>query len=132
MNGIADSYAEASDDDLLQEARDAGIDIEASTERLKTTMLDLVTRHKRLRLAEARSSYESAVRDFVTTQSDLPTTTETRRTLFGAVMRAQPELQGLLTAQFRDLDTLSDADIESCLRQFHALGILDMSSKDPE
>lgn len=55
MDGLAESYAEASDEDLLQEARDAGVDIEMSAERLKATMLDIVARHKRFRLAEARS-----------------------------------------------------------------------------
>ena len=130
MNGVAESYAEASDEDLLQEARSAGVDVETSAERLKATMLDIVASHKRLRLTDARSAYESAVRDLATRQATLPVTQDTRRALFDAVMRTKPELQGLLTAQFRDLDTLTDADIESCLRQFHALGILDEFSKD--
>ena len=93
---------------------------------------DIVARHKRLRLAEARCAYESAVRDLATKQFTLPATEDTRRALFDAVMRAKPELQGLLTAQFRNLETLGDADIESCLRQFRALGILDEFSEDPE
>ena len=132
MNGLAESYAEASDEDLLQEAREAGDDVETSAERLKATMLDIVASHKRLRLADARSAYESAVHDLATRQSALPATPNTRRALFDAVMRTKPKLQGLLTAQFRNLDTLSDADIESCLRQFHALGILDEFSEDQE
>lgn len=132
MDGLAESYAEASDEDLLQEARDAGVDIEMSAERLKTTMLDIVARHKRFRLAEARSAYESAVHELATRTSTLPATVETRRALFDAVVLSKPELQGLLTAQFRDLEALSDADIESCLRQFQALGILDEFSKESE
>jgi len=40
-------------------------------------------------------------------------------------------MQGMLTVQFRELDQLSDEDIESSLRKLAELGMLDDLSDKP-
>ena len=60
-----------------------------------------------------------------TRSSSLPNTPEDRRKLFTLVMTRKPELgQALVTLQNREFKNFTDADIQSCLEQLGALGVL--------
>ncbi len=41
-----------------------------------------------------------------------------------------PQAAGMLTLQFRDLESLPDEDVTSCLRQLAELGVLDDLADD--
>ncbi len=74
----------------------------------------------------ARAVYESSVTAISSRTYNLPRDNSERRTLLNAVLAQKPDLQSLaLTAQHRELKDLTDADIESFLKQLAELGLLD-------
>jgi len=77
-------------------------------------------------LREAQKDYDERIRALRARPYALPRTPEDRRKLFDLVMSRRPEIgAALLTAQHRDFKDLTDADIQSCLEQLGALGVLD-------
>jgi hypothetical protein len=124
MDGIEDSVLEASDEEILAEAREAGEDVKVSAERLRSRLLEVVNGFKRERLLIARKERARALADLEKARASLPTSHDERRTLLQAVLAQHSDVRGRLTAQYRDLTRLSDEDVESCLRHLQALGVL--------
>jgi hypothetical protein len=126
MDALAESVAEASDADLLAEAREAGEDPARTAERVRAVLRRAAKAYDQRRLREAQRAYEERVRSIRARPYVMPKTPESRRKLFTAVMTRKPELgEALVTAQHRDFTDLTDADIQSCLEQLAALGVLD-------
>src|SRR5258705_222716 len=71
MKGIEDSVLEASDEEILSEAREAAVDVEAGAERLRSRLLEVVNRLKRERLLVARKERERALAELE--KASLPT-----------------------------------------------------------
>ena len=124
MKGIEDSVLEASDEEILAEARETEEDVEASAERLRFRLVEVVKRLKRERLLIARNERQRALAELEQARASLPTSHVARRALLQAVLAQHSEVRGRLTAQYRDLTRLSDEDVESCLRHLQALGVL--------
>jgi len=59
----------------------------------------------------------------------IPKTAEARRKLFSFVIQ-QPQYAQYVTAQYRDLENLTDNDIESYLQDLDELGILQELDRD--
>ena len=126
MNALAESVAEASDADILAEAREAGEDPGRTAARVRALLGRAVKDNQQRRLREAQKDYNERVRVLRARPYALPRTPEDRRKLFVLVMSRKPEIgSALLTAQHREFKDLTDADIQSCLEQLGALGVLD-------
>ena len=126
MNALAESVAEASDADILAEAREAGEDPGRSAARVRALLGRAVKDYEQRRLREAQKDYDERVRALRARPYALPRTPEDRRKLFDLVMSRKPEIgAALLTAQHREFQDLTDADIQSFLEQLGALGVLD-------
>lgn len=126
MNALAESVAEASDADLLAEAREAGEDPGRTAARVRALLGRAAKEYEQTRLREAQREYEERVRAIRARPYALPKTPEDRKTLFVLVMNRKPAIgAALLTAQHREFKDLTDADIQSCLEQLAALGVLD-------
>ncbi|HEV2855672.1 MAG TPA: hypothetical protein VHC97_22990 [Thermoanaerobaculia bacterium] len=125
MNALAETVADASDEELLAEAQETGLDLEAEAESVRAVLRRSVEKFKRQKLEQARRDYELAASALSTRKYSLPETPLERRNLLTNILTAQPQMQGMLTVQFRELDQLSDEDIESSLRKLAELGILD-------
>jgi hypothetical protein len=136
MNALAESAAEASDTDILAEAREAGEDPVQTAARVRAILGRAAKEYEQRNLRKAQQDYDEKVRAFQAHPYVLPKAPEDRRTLLRHVMSRKPKLgEALLTAQHRDFTDLTDADIESCLEQLGALGVLDElqgpSGKEP-
>ncbi len=132
MDALADSVAEASDEDILREAREAGEDPAAAAAHVRSLLTRAVTDHQQRPLRDALKAYEERVRAIRSRPYALPKTAEGRRRLFTLVMQRKPNIgAALLTAQNREFKELTDGDITTSLEQLGALGVLDEFPESP-
>jgi len=134
MNAAADSILELSEEELLAEEREAGVDPLKEAERIRDG-LRRVSKLLRLRKLEAADQvYHENVRRLRSSQHQLPDTPTKRRELLAAVFAAKPDMRSVMvTTQHRDFDQLTDGDIETFLKQLADLGILDsFKSGEPQ
>ncbi len=126
LDALADSVAEASDEEILAECQEAGEDLQATSARVRDLLLEAVEIQRRRRLEQARVEYERCVRTGKGGAARVPTSPDERRGLLSRIMERMPELEaGMLTAQHRELKDLTDADVASYLRDLERLGVLD-------
>lgn len=129
MDALAESVAEASDEEILAETIEEGEDPEAAAERVRNVLLDAAKAYRQRNLREAQRQYELHVAAMRERKYTLPTTPEERRTLLDLVFSRQPEMRSaFLTAQHREFRSLTDADVESYLKQLQELGVLESLS----
>ncbi len=126
MCGLADSVLELSDEQILSEIREEGIDPAIEAARIRNVLRQASKAHRQKKLREAKHTYEQRIAEMRTRQYDLPASAAERRDLLAAVFAARPNIQSaMLTTQHRDFRELSDADVETFLKQLKELGVLD-------
>ncbi len=125
LEALAESAATASDEDILSEATEEGLDPQVEANRLRMVLHNSLLSIQKERLRTARQQYEKHLKSMTESQYPLPDTPNGRRQLLQSLLLKIPDLQrGLVTAQGRELSDLSDSDIESCLRQLCDLGAI--------
>ena len=127
--GLADSVLSASDEALIEEVRDEGLDPDAVAEETRTLLLKTVKNFKQRALIAAKEQHQKNVERLAVSQFQLPSTPGERRQLLHAVVAQHQAAGRALIAQHRDFKEMTDEDVESWLQQFGALGLLD---KKPE
>lgn len=123
--GLADSVLSDSDDALIDEVRDEGLDPDAVAEETRALLLKTVKDFKQRALIVAREQHRQKTARLETQRYQLPTSPEERRQLLDAVVAQHQQMGRMLIAQHRDFKELTDDDVESWLQQFGALGLLD-------
>ncbi len=132
MNALAESVAEASDEEILEETRAQGEDPTEAAGRVRNLLVNAATTYRQRRLREAQQQYESHIAAMREKIYLLPTSTIERRRLLDLVLSRQPAVRSALTAQYREFTSLTDNDVESCLKQLQELGLLAGLSKPEE
>ena len=127
LDALAESVVEETDDQLLAELKESGEDPKALLTHVKSVLHQAVKEVRQRPLREARQAYEARRNHLEQTSYSLPGSVDERRAMLMNVIAANPSVGGMLTAQFREFDTLEDGDITSCLRQLAELGLLDAS-----
>jgi hypothetical protein len=119
MNSLADSVAEMTDREVEDEY---GVKPLAKT---KDILRSAAKAYAQRKLRAAKLKHE-AVTDRIHSHSfEMPSTASERRALLNAVLASEFARDlGTLTAQFRELAAVPDADVESTLRQLEILGVL--------
>ncbi|HSS20987.1 MAG TPA: hypothetical protein VLL54_13005 [Pyrinomonadaceae bacterium] len=118
MNGMAESVAEVSDEELTQEFAEEPVD----SERIRKLLLNTIKEFKQRPLLEAQKRYGENVAALVSDECEIPSGLEEQREMIASILASNPLIgSGLLTAQFRDFNELSDEDVESYLRQLMKL-----------
>ncbi len=126
IGGAAQSVLEATDEEIEAEVRAEGLDPAEAADDVRGVLLGALERfHGKERLAHSRAGYESRVSAMREREHDLPAMPQDRRQLLALAFRARPQAARMLTLQFRDLESLPDEDVASCLRQLAELGVLD-------
>ena len=128
VDALAESICNESDDELLEDLRQEGVDPEAEANRLKDMMLDTLKAFQQRGLVSAQEGYRRRVEQLEKKKYPIPENRQAQRSLFSFVLQ-QPQYAGLVTAQYRDLKDLSDEDLETCLEDLAELGILDEMDK---
>lgn len=114
-----------SDAEILAEAAADGVDIDAETDRVTAVLLRGVHQAKRDRLVGAAGAHALAVARLGQASAGLPATASARRAKLERIVKRAPDIREALTLQFRDFESISDADVESTLVQLQHLGELD-------
>ena len=128
FDALAESICNESDDELLEDLRQEGVDPEAEANRLKDMMLDTLKAFQQRGLVSAQEGYRRRVEQLEGKKYPIPESRQERRSLFSLILQ-QPQYAGLVTSQYRDLKDLSDEDIETGLEDLAELGILDEMDK---
>ncbi len=128
FDALAESICNESDDELLEDLRQEGVDPEAEANRLKDMMLDTLKAFQQRGLVSAQEGYRRRVEQLEKKKYPIPENRQAQRSLFSFVLQ-QPQYAGLVTAQYRNLKDLSDEDLETCLEDLAELGILDEMDK---
>jgi hypothetical protein len=124
IDGIEDSILNATDDEILQSAREENRNPAETSARLKGILGRAVRSQQQVELIAARAGYRRQAAAMAEATFELPKTREGRRTLFMAAMSQLPQLQPAFTLQNRDFKDLSDDDIEVQLRKMALLDLL--------
>ncbi len=130
MNALGDVEWEMAEDELLDEFRVEGKDVEAEAGHIRRLFSAALKEYRQAPLREAQRKYEQHVAKIVKRNIRLPESAIERRTLLGGFLARKPEIgSSLLTAQHRDFKDLTDADVESYLTQLIELGALENSAE---
>lgn len=126
IEGLADSIMDASDEDLLEETREAGeapAEIEQKVKALLHAAVDHVQEQRR---HHARAEYERRSRELKRPKEfRIAGSFEEKRAWLNQVLSRKPVVHQLVTVQFRDLGDLTEGDVDTILGKLDALGLLD-------
>ena len=133
MDALAERAETASAEEILDDAAAGGVDIKAEATRVRGVLADAVRRAKKQRLQEAATTHSKSVAALGVRATRLPADPASRRALLDRTVRRNPQTKQMvmtLTVQHRDFESLTDADVDSALRQLDALGLLDEDGGD--
>jgi hypothetical protein len=119
MNSLAESVFEMTDKEIEAEY---GADPPARTKEILRSAAKTYAQGK---LQAAKLKYEQVSGQIRSHSFEMPATASARRELLNAVLASQFAADlGEFTAQFRELRSVPDSDVESTLRQLDLLGVL--------
>lgn len=121
---LADSIEAERASEIASELKESGHDLNDVAARMKSSALAGVKAFRQQRLHRARERYVESSSRIEERNKGVAGSREDRRRRFFAALTAKPELQARYTMQHRDLNALTDADIESALEELEILGAL--------
>ena len=124
LDALAESLLEASDEQILEEATEAGEDIKRTETRVKDVFRRAAKAFRKKRLHEARAIYEKETRT-VRKHHLIPASFQEKLDLLAHIIEAQPQIKAVLTAQYREFTELAEEDVDSYLDELAKLGVLD-------
>lgn len=123
FEALADNLESLSDEQLLAEVREDGRSPDDIAKQTRSLIQETVKEVKQRALVVAREKHQQYAARLESTRIQLPTNPAERRLLFDAVINQQ-RVARTLTAQYRNLQEITDEDVESCLHQLAVLGLL--------
>jgi len=129
IDALGESVLEESDEELFEDLRRKGVDIHTESARIKAMLQSTVKTFQQRALETAREAYKRQIERMETQRYSIPETATERREMFSFITK-QSALADFVTAQYRDLESLTDNDIETYLEDLAELGILDKLKPD--
>jgi hypothetical protein len=123
---LVEDVLDASDEDILAEAREAGVDPESDAARLRALFERTVLEANKRRLAAAKAAVQ-ATRNTRPPESTVFDIEEARRRLRAAI--EQRGVAAQVTMAARKESELSDEDVLSLVRDLEELGVLPPEQK---
>jgi hypothetical protein len=125
MFGLAESIADASSSELLDEAKENNLNLLDEAEEVRGVLRAAGRHHSLQKLRLCRRAYETAVETLQSQEYNLPTSPKERASLLRAVIQSRPDIEPMvMTVQHRNFSELSDEDVTNFLKQLKALGLL--------
>jgi hypothetical protein len=121
---VSHSIIEASDEEIREDARQAGVDLQAHAADMKTRFADIAKRIRQKKLTAAKEAYQIEVEKLAKRTFHLPSSPAEQRALLQLIAAQHAAGSGLFTAKFRDLEKFSDSDVASLLEELAALGLI--------
>jgi len=124
VNALVQSFVEATDEEIEEDARLAGVDLDTNAAQLKQMFADTARSFHKWKFVHAQQAYNKEVQNLQRSSCQLPTSAAERRALLQLVAAQQTQRGALFTAKFRDFENLSDNDVASLLEELAALGLM--------
>jgi hypothetical protein len=124
LDNLIDSVERTPAEELVAEAVQSGQDAVHGASRTKDALLKGIRKFEQRKLHAARSTYRARSSELRKRRFTLPASAEERRKLL-LDSADHNRLVQRVTARFRDLTELSDADVESALEDLVELGAFD-------
>lgn len=124
IDGLGEVILNATDDEILQSAREENRNPAEVSSRVKGILRGAVRSQQQAELIAAKAAYRRQAAAMVEATFELPKTNEGRRALFMTAMSQLPQFQPAFTFQNRDFKDFSDEDIEVQLRKMALLDLL--------
>jgi GrpB-like predicted nucleotidyltransferase (UPF0157 family) len=121
---LADSIETGSASEIAAELKESGHDVNDIVAKMKAAALAGVKGFRQQRLHRARKRYEESSSKIERNSKAVGGSREERRRRFFRVLDEKPELRARYTMQHRDLNALTDTDIDSALEELEILGAL--------
>lgn len=121
---LSQSIIEATDEEIREDARQAGVDLQAHAANMKRQFESIAKTMRQKKLVAAKEAYEIEVERLRRPSLTLPSSPTEQRALLQLIAAQHAAGSGLLTAKFRDFDKLSDNDVASLLEELAALGLV--------
>jgi len=125
LEHLADSIETGDAAEIAADLKDSGHDLNDVASRMKAAALAGVKGFQQQRLHRARQRYKESSSKLESRTRNFGGSHEERRQRFFSVVEARPELKSALTMQHRDLNELTDTDIDSALEELEILGALE-------
>ena len=125
LDQLADSIEAGDSAEIAGDMKESGHDLNDAVAQMKRAALEGVKAFRQQRLHRARSRYEESSSRIARRVRQFGGSPEERRLKFFSVLEAKPDLRTALTMQHRDLNELTDSDIESALDDLDVLGALE-------
>jgi hypothetical protein len=123
LDEIDRSAVQASDAEILEDAKLAGVDAEASAKHLRQRFLDTARAHHKRKFALAKQAYANEMRDLQDRKFQIPASAAQQRALLQQAQKA------MTVGAFRDFESMPDSDLPDLIEELYALGLLPPADK---
>jgi hypothetical protein len=118
------SSLSASDAEVLEDARAAGVNPAANAQELKAKFLGAARRHQKRKFEAAKLAHAKQSEALSKRSCRIPESPAEQRRLLQLVIARQAQAGYALTAKFRDFDSLPDSDLPDLIEELEALDLL--------
>jgi GrpB-like predicted nucleotidyltransferase (UPF0157 family) len=125
LDQLADSIEIVDPAEVAADLKDSGHDLKDVAAQMKSAALTGVKAFRQQRLHRARERYQESSAKIERRARQFGGSPEERRRRFFSVLESKPALRSALTMQHRDLNELTDTDIESALDELEIPGVLE-------
>jgi len=115
VDAMSDSLLGATDDEIREDAKLAGVDLEAHAASLRQMLHDTAKTFQKRKFRQAAEDYEQEAAQLQQRMVELPESPAERRALLQLVA-AQQATTRESDGKFRDFESLSDNDVEVCYK----------------
>ena len=126
LNEIDRSLAEASDAEIGEDAKLAGVDIEANAIHLRERFVDAARAFHKRKFVQAKQAYAREVNNLQSRTYEIPASAAQQRAL---LLQAQ---SAMTVGAFRDFESMPDSDLPALIEELYALGLLPLPDKKVE
>jgi hypothetical protein len=132
LDQIAASIETASPSEIEEDLKSSGEDLDAVAASMKGAVLAGIKQFQQRKLHQARQRYQESSRKLESRERRVASSADARRVQFFSLLRSNPGVESALTVQHRDLNILTDQDIESALEELDALGAIEDLEEMPD
>lgn len=127
LDQITESIEKGDAVEIAADLKESGQDVNEIASRTKAAALAGIKEFRQKRLHQARQRYQESSSRIERRAKRFGGSPEERRRRFFSAIEANPSLKSALTMQYRDLNELTDEDIETGLDDLETLGALEES-----
>jgi hypothetical protein len=123
LDEIDRSAVHASDAEISEDAKLAGVDLEANAKHLRQRFLDTSRAYHKRKFVQAKQTYAKEVKDLQDRKFQMPASAAQQRALLQQAQKA------MTVGAFRDFAGMPDSDLPDLIEELFALGLLPTEDK---